>query len=347
MGRSDSERNMLREINNMGKIVRMAQYGTKHGHAGGVLEVMLGHPEICVAGVYEPDSKRRKILQSLGKPPWSLVNWYDNKQEMLSDPSITAIASEGSNAESLEHTEEIIESGKHAFYDKPAGRNYAQFKRIMGRAGEKGLQVQMGYMFRFHEGFTVISDWARSGFLGDIFGIRAHMSTHLSEESQSLIAIHPGGIFYDLGGHMIDQIVWVLGRPIGVTPFFRKDASNIEGFSDNTLGVLEYERAMALVDIAAMEPRPMARRYEVYGTLGSAIMEPFEPAESIRLCLEQPQGNYPAGISIVTIKPQPRYVGGITSFLGDIRGEKSPDRSPDHELLVQETLLRATGDPVQ
>ena len=35
--------------------LRMAQYGTKHGHAEGVLQVMLDHPEVEVASVFEPD----------------------------------------------------------------------------------------------------------------------------------------------------------------------------------------------------------------------------------------------------------------------------------------------------
>ena len=35
--------------------IRMAQYGTKHGHAEGVLKVILANPEVEMVGVYEPD----------------------------------------------------------------------------------------------------------------------------------------------------------------------------------------------------------------------------------------------------------------------------------------------------
>ena len=45
--------------------VRMAQYGTKHSHAGGVLEVMLANPDVEVVGVYEPDPERRRTLRAL------------------------------------------------------------------------------------------------------------------------------------------------------------------------------------------------------------------------------------------------------------------------------------------
>ena len=321
----------------------MAQYGTKHGHAKGVLEVILANPDVDMAGVYEPDPERRRALEASGMGPWCDVRWFDSPSEFLDDPTVLAVASEGSNAESLGHTEAIVDAGKHVFYDKPAGTDFARFERIVGKARSSDLLVQMGYMFRCHDGFSRIASWARSGLLGDIFSVRAHMSTHIDRAAQEAIARHRGGIFYDLSGHMIDQIVWILGRPEKVTSFFRQDATDVPGFSDNTLCVLEYRSAMAFIDIAAVETPPMARRFEVYGSTGSAIMEPFEPPGPIRLCLSQERSEYPAGISTVEVSDKPRYVDNLASFIKDIRGEKAPDRSLDHELAVQETILRCSG----
>ena len=185
--------------------------------------------------------------------------------------------------------------------------------------------------------------WARSGFLGHVFAIRAHMSTSIDAEAHRRISVHPGGVFYDKAGHVLDQIVWILGRPDRVTSFMRRDVSTVEGFTDNGLAVFEYESAMATIDIAAMEPHPTARRFEVYGDRGSAIMEPYEPADTLRLCLAEPSGSFPAGVSTIRLEDRKRYVASLEAFVKDLRGEKAPDRSLDHELLVQETLLRATG----
>ena len=324
--------------------IRMAQYGTKHGHAGGVLSVMLANPDVEVAGVYEPDLQRRRELQSTGVPPWSKIEWIENETDLLGDNSIIAVSSEGSNMESLEHTEQIIDAGKHVFYDKPAGDDYSKFHQIVQTARKKKLLVQLGYMFRYHDGFTKIANWARSGFLGDIFAIRAHMSTTMDRLSQSSLQDYPtGGIFYDLGAHMVDQMVWILGRPNKITSFLREDFVKTNGFANNTLGVFEYDNSMAMIDIASMEPAPPARRFEVYGSVGSAIMEPMEPAETLKLTLTEPRGNYPIGVSLVNLEDRPRYVASLEAFVKDIKGEKEPDWSLEHELLVQETLLRATG----
>jgi len=329
--------------------IRMAQYGTKHGHASGKLAAMRQNPEVECAGVFEPDRERRQQLANAGPPgqgPYQGVHWFDDLDDMLSDPTIIAIASEGRNNESLDQTEAIVQAGKHVWYDKPAGDDWTQWQGVVAQAEERALIIQMGYMFRYHDGFRQIAGWVKSGLLGDIFGLRAHMSTSISGEQRRLINRHQGGIFYDLAGHMLDQVVWLLGRPQQITSFLRHDSELVPGFADNTLVVLEYEQAMAFVDIAAMETRPMARRFEIYGSRGSAILEPFEPAAQIRLCLEAAQADYQAGEQFVPVQTQSRqalYELELEAFLAIMRGKGSPDRSLDHELLVQETLLRATG----
>jgi hypothetical protein len=49
---------------------------------------------------------------------------------------------------------------------------------------------------------------------------------------------------------------------------------------------------------------------------------------------------------MVDMQAQPRdelYKRELVAFLAVLNGEKAPDRTLEHEILVQETLLRATG----
>ena len=119
---------------------------------------------------------------------------------------------------------QAIAAGKHVWYDKPAGDNWSQWQRVMARVQENGVYLQMGYMFRYHHGFRQVAEWAKSGLLGEIFSVRAHMSTWLPPAVREVISEHAGGILYDLGGHMLDQVVWLLGRPNKVTSFLRNDS---------------------------------------------------------------------------------------------------------------------------
>ncbi len=328
--------------------MKVAQIGTKHGHAAGVYQVMLENPDVEVVGCFEPDEERLAFCRDTGD--WEDAVWLESIEDILDNPEIAAVASEGANRESLAHSEAIVRAGKHCFYDKPAGDDFHRFLRIIEDAEAQDLQVTLGYMFRKHDGFERMSNWIRSGFLGHVFQIRAHMSTWLPERSQGGqftdrqgLSYHRGGVLYDLGGHVLDQIVWMMGRPKRVTSYLQNATSETRDFMDNTLAVLEYSNALVTVDIAAMEPRPMARRFEVYGTEGSAIMEPLEPADQLRLCLTEPKGGYTQGVNMIKLEDRRRYVDTFAAFVATIKGDASPLRTPDHELLVQETLMRCTG----
>ena len=76
-------------------------------------------------------------------------------------------------------------------------------------------------------------------------------------------------------------------------------------------------------------------------------MEPFDTASQIRLCLAEAQDGYQQGEQIVPIESQSRqrlYELELVAFQAAVLGEQAPDRSLDHELLMQETLLRTTGE---
>ena len=103
--------------------MRIAQIGTKHGHATGKLVSLLAHPEVEFAGLWEPDATQRQQLQQ-NNELYRDVAWVNTEADILDDPTIVAVASEGSNAESLDQTEAIVAAGKHVWYDKPAGENW-------------------------------------------------------------------------------------------------------------------------------------------------------------------------------------------------------------------------------
>ena len=175
--------------------IRMAQYGTKHGHARGKLQAMLVNPDVEVAGVFEPDAQQREKLQN-GEGAFADVYWFADAGEMLSDDTIVAVASEGNNAESLDQTEQIVNAGKHVWYDKPAGENWEQWQRVISTAQEKSLHVQMGYMLRYHSAFKQVAEWVKSGFLGDVFSLRApHVNQYFSRVAHPYQPTHRWYLF--------------------------------------------------------------------------------------------------------------------------------------------------------
>ncbi len=333
-------------------MITIAQLGVKHGHAAGKTIALRHNSQVSFVGIYEPDDAARHDAQLLSA--YAGVPFFDQIEAILDNPHIQAVAIEGSNWESLAMAQHAASAGKHLWLDKPAGDDWPAFQRLIATVTQHHLHLQLGYMFRYHHGFNLIAQLAHDGILGNIFTIRGNMSTNITASANSFtatsrrhLATHCGGIFYDLAGHLIDQIVWLLGRPSAVHAFLRTDASpDLPSFIDNALGVFSFPTGLAFVDVAAMVPLPSQRRFEVYGTRGSAILHPLEPATHLTLTLTTPAATYPHGSTTIPIPSQNRqdlYDAELAAFLRTITKSTPPDRPLAHEILVQETLLRATG----
>ena len=325
--------------------IKLAQYGISHDHASGKVQVMQESDQVEFCGIFEPTPE---IRNTQGKePPFADVHWFSSKAEMLEDETIVGIAAQGRVSENLGFAREALEHDKHVWLDKPAGDDLEGFRAILDLARDKELLVQLGYMFRYNAGFQFILDWAGSGKLGDIFSVRGRIASGGSTENEwerwDSRGEREGGIMFILACHLIDIFVALLGRPERVTPFLKNEDSTFPWYRDNTAAVFEYPKAMAIIESTGLEVSSGAsRRLEVYGTRGSAILEPLEPP-ALRLCLDEEREGYVKGWQTVPVENRPRYVESLRAFIADIRGEKSPDRSLDHEFTVQETVLRASG----
>ena len=235
--------------------MRFAQYGISHDHAAGKARVIGESDQAELAGVYEPSSQVREALGS--DPAYAGVRWFSSKEEMPEDDSIVAIAAEGEIFQNVGFAREAVEHGKHVWMDKPAGDDLEAFRGVVEIARERGLMVQLSYMWRYHPGFRFIMEWARSGRLGDIFSIRGRISSWPGSEDRwkrwESRGVRAGGIMFIVGCHLIDIIVSILGQPQRVTRFSRHDGGDPPWFPDNTAAVFEYPGAMATVESAYME----------------------------------------------------------------------------------------------
>src|SRR5205814_34712 len=83
----------------------------------------------------------------------------------------------------------------------PAGEDWARYQQLIDAVGRHHLVLQMGYMFRYQDAFQKVAVWARDGLLGDVFGIRAHMSTWIpiyggANTRDTIGRHHVGGVLY-------------------------------------------------------------------------------------------------------------------------------------------------------
>ena len=142
---------------------------------------------------------------------------------------------------------------------------------------------------------------------------------------------------------MVDRAVEIFGQPDKVQSWLRHDTSIDDTLADNTMAVLEYPKALAIISTAAtMANSSPHRSFELIGTDGSFFIQPIAGPRTMRVNVRQARGPYREGWQDITFEPHPFDVCEFTDFARAIRSDEPLKYSYEHELLVHETLLRAS-----
>jgi predicted dehydrogenase len=319
--------------------IKLGQIGVGHAHAT-KLEVYRRSEDYEVVGVVEPDKALRE--RAAGLAAYRDLPWMTEEQ-LLGVPGLQVVTVETRVRDLLATAERCIAAGKHVHLDKPAGASLPHYRRLLDSAAEKKLLVQMGYMYRYNPGVLLLRRAMREGWLGDIFEVHTVMSKVVPPADRRKLAEFKGGIMFELGCHVIDLVVGVLGKPQRIHAFPRNSGAHGDGLADNMLAALEYPAATATVKSSALEVDGGSRRhFVVCGTAGTCHIQPLD-APSVRLTLDRDRGQYRKGAQEIPFGNYQRYVGDAADMARILRGEKECDYPYSHDLAVQETVLRASG----
>lgn len=321
--------------------IRTGILGIQHSHLTGKVEAMRANPAYELAAVCEPDPATRRAKQAL--EALRGLHWV-SMEDLIADPSIDLIVFEGEVRDAVAFGVRVIEGGKHLHLEKPPTHRWEPFQDLVELAKRRGRLIQLGYLWRFHAGCERALEAMRAGWLGHVFMIRATINSDRDAAQREVEARYPGGSMFELGGHMIDRVIAFLGRPRRVTSWLRHDSAAADTLKDNTLAVFEYEQALAVVASAAMMGGAIPHRsLEVIGAHGTFLIQPMEPAAVIKVYLREAHGPYREGWQEIALPEQPRYVDDFRELAAAIQESRPLRYSYEHELLLHETLLRASG----
>lgn len=316
--------------------IRIGFLGGSHSHAPAKVRIAMTSPEWEFAGLWEPDAA---VAAEYRKQGVKLVD----KGALLGDASVAVIAVESSVNTHEPLALEALRAGKHVHVEKPPAANMAGMRALAGEARRRRLLLQMGYMWRQHPGFAKIFEAVRAGWLGDVYMVRGTMNTLIDAERRKEWALFHGGQMFEQGGHLIDPMVRLLGRPEKVTPFLRHHGRFADTLLDNTHAVLEWPGAMGTVTSSVLQPGSGAHRtFEVWGANGNAVLKPIEGPPQLVVDLQTAAGPYRKGVQQVALEKYERYVGGFAELAAAVRSGSPLPVSLDQELDVQQTLLLAS-----
>lgn len=313
--------------------LKVAQLGVQHAHAT-KLSVYRNSSDYEVIGIAESDvSAREKAgqLEAFRGLPWLSAD------EILKNPELDVVLIETHVRDSLRYARLAIEAGKHVHLDKPAGHDMVAYQALIDLARSKKLMVQMGYMYRYNPAVLLLGEFLKAGWLGDVYEVHAMIGKGIDAASRRELAEFPGGIMFELGCHLIDLVVRIIGTGSRLTTFNQHLGK--DGLCDNMLTVFEQPRLLATVKTTALEVEGGARRHLVVcGTQGTFHIQPLDnPVATISL--SQPRGRFKAGVQTQSFPKFVRYVADAADMARVLRAEKPNDFSYEHDLEVQRCVL--------
>jgi predicted dehydrogenase len=327
--------------------LKLAMLGMWHTHANGIVQQVAAHPEeFRLVGFWDSDPQvvadRKKAWE--GKLPGFRL--FDSPGALLKE-KLDGVIVEGQVYENLKLARLAIESGRPVMLEKPAGTNLDEYRKLVELAQRKHLPLQMIYLFRYMSAVQEMLARCQKKELGNIYEFRARLPKDLREYERFVKELkpYPGGMFFEMAGHIIDMMVAVLGEPKSVTPFLaHHHTAPPKDYIDHGIAVFGFDHAWGIIEVPALETAAPARRIEVYGTGGACVIPHLGSGHLANKNIQPVEVCKAGDREWTRLEPpaQTLQIRDLREFAAVIAGKKAPDFSPEHDLIVQEALLRAS-----
>ncbi|WP_339883686.1 oxidoreductase, partial [Vreelandella maris] len=172
-----------------------------------------------------------------------------------------------------------LSAGKHVVVDKPFTVTLSEGKLLKKLADEKECLLSVFHNRRWDSDFLTVKALLEAGKLGRLVNFESHFDRFRPEvrDRWREKATPGGGIWYDLGPHLLDQACELFGMPQAILLELGtlRDGAKAD---DDFLALLGYEdfRVTLAAGTLVADPTP---RFRVHGTQGSFVKYGLDPQE--------------------------------------------------------------------
>jgi len=156
---------------------------------------------------------------------------YDSVEEMFANPDIELIIINTPNNTHFELSKKALESGKHVLVEKPFVPTSQEAKELfaLGRSLNKKVMVYQNR--RWNSDFLSVKNIIESERIGSLIEMHIRFDRYRPEIGPKAFKEAPipaSGIAYDLGSHMIDQAIYLFGKPLKTLKIGTKNRENTQ-----------------------------------------------------------------------------------------------------------------------
>ena len=217
---------------------------------------------------------------------------YRSLDELLSADGADLIVITTPNEYHFPMAMQCLQAGKHVVVDKPVTIFSHEAEELNKLAEEKGLICSVFHNRRYDGDFMTLQKLVREGELGDLVYLESHFDRFRPDVSENWREKEvPGnGITYDLGAHLIDQVVLLFGLPNWIQADIRKQRTG--AIADDYFDIiLDYGSLKARVTAGALV-NVATPKFLLLGKNGSYQKFGLDVQEAAFKAGEKPEGTF-------------------------------------------------------
>ena len=181
-----------------------------------------------------------------------------------------------------EMAKKALEAGKHVVVEKAFTTTTEEARELISLAREKSKMLSVFQNSRWHGDFLTIQKLIDSAMLGQVVDFEAHYDRFRNsvDEGNWKEESHPGtGVLYNLGSHMIDQVLVLFGWPEAVQADIRIQRPGGKVADNFTLELCYIQKKVTLKSSYLV--REAGPRYVLHGVNGSFVKYGGDPQEAM------------------------------------------------------------------
>ncbi len=214
------------------------------------------------------------------KPSKHTYRTVQTPEAILNDTTIELVIVNTPNDSHYHYTKAVLNAGKHAVVEKPFTVTSAEADELITLAKKQNRILTVFQNRRWDGDFLTVKKVVENKLVGKLVEFEAHYDrfrNYIEANTWKEESTPGGGILYNLGSHMLDQVLVLFGMPryadarIGT----QRPGGKVQDFYDIRL---EYNDFHAIVKSSYLV-REAGPRYILHGTEGSFVKYGLDPQE--------------------------------------------------------------------
>jgi predicted dehydrogenase len=244
-----------------------------YGMAGKILHA-------AIAGATEGLVIHTVVSSDAGKvhADWPKARVVASLDEALVDPAIDLVILATPDHLHADQAIAALEAGKHVVVDKPFAVTLEDARTIVAAAEHAGRIVSVFQNRRWDGDFLTVRRLLDEGAFGEVMQYESAFNRFRPVVLDLWKERRAAGVWQDLGPHLVDQALTLLGMPIAVYADIASQKPQSPG-GDYFHAVLRYPRLRVILHAGQMTP-DAGPRFAVHGTKGSYIKYGLDTQEA-------------------------------------------------------------------